>query len=210
MTKQEDSGHSFLAYFKRATSPLAVLRILSDRPMYGYELIQELKQRSGGKYQLSLLYPVLYRLEEQGYLEISSSEIVDGRARNYYAVTPAGRDYLRQTLAEYAEISGVFQQLMEDWDGYEAQDCASLDELIARVGTPDEAAQELLSGIAPERVHAYQKKRRWKYILAAAIIVLFVCCAALIYGQEMTDHSAAYAEEHIVILPATDLSGTEQ
>ena len=109
-----------LAYFKRATSPLAVLRILSDRPMYGYELIQELKQRSGGKYQLSLLYPVLYRLEEQGYLEISSSEIVDGRARNYYAVTPAGRDYLRQTLAEYAEISGVFQQLMEDWDGYEA------------------------------------------------------------------------------------------
>ena len=66
MAKQEDSGHSFLAYFKRATSPLAVLRILSDRPMYGYELIQELKQRSGGKYQLSLLYPVLYRLEEQG------------------------------------------------------------------------------------------------------------------------------------------------
>ena len=42
MAKQEDSGHSFLAYFKRATSPLAVLRILSDRPMYGYELIQEL------------------------------------------------------------------------------------------------------------------------------------------------------------------------
>ena len=57
MAKQEDSGHSFLAYFKRATSPLAVMRILSDRPMYGYELIQELKQRSGGKYQLSLLYP---------------------------------------------------------------------------------------------------------------------------------------------------------
>ena len=73
MAKREDFGHSFLAYFKRATSPLAVLRILSDRPMYGYELIQELKQRSGGKYQLSLLYPVLYRLEEQGYLTISAS-----------------------------------------------------------------------------------------------------------------------------------------
>ena len=93
------------------------LRILSDRPMYGYELIQELKQRSGGKYQLSLLYPVLYRLEEQGYLTVSASEIVDGRARNYYAVTAAGREYLRQTLAEYDEISGVFRQLMEGWDG---------------------------------------------------------------------------------------------
>lgn len=106
--------------FQAGDQPAGRLRILSDRPMYGYELIQELKQRSGGKYQLSLLYPVLYRLEEQGYLEISSSEIVDGRARNYYAVTPAGRDYLRQTLAEYAEISVVFQQLMEDWDGHEA------------------------------------------------------------------------------------------
>ena len=71
MAKREDSGHSFLAYFKRATSPLAV----------------------------------------------SASEIVDGRARNYYAVTAAGREYLRQTLAEYDEISGVFRQLMEGWDG---------------------------------------------------------------------------------------------
>ena len=102
-------------------------------------------------------------------------------------------------------LAGLREEFTES-----AQGCTTLDELIARVGTPDEAAQELLSGIAPERVHAYQKKRRWQYILAAAIIVLFVCCAALIYGQEMTDHSAAYAEEHIVILPATDLSGTEQ
>lgn len=101
-------------------------------------------------------------------------------------------------------LAGLREEFTES-----AQGCTTLDELIARVGTPDEAAQELLSGIAPERVHAYQKKRRWQYILAAAI-VLFVCCAALIYGQEMTDHSAAYAEEHIVILPATDLSGTEQ
>lgn len=91
-----------------------------------------------------------------------------------------------------------------------AQDCASLDELIARVGTPDEAAQELLSGIAPERVHAYQKKRRWRSLLAAVLIVLAVCCAALIYAQALTDSSVAYAEEHITILPTTDLSEAGQ
>ena len=72
-----------------------------------------------------------------------------------------------------------------------AQDCASLDALIAQAGTPDEAAQELLSGIAPERVQA-------------------VCCAALIYAQVLTDSSAAYAEEHITILPTTDLSEAGQ
>lgn len=97
-------------------------------------------------------------------------------------------------------LAGLREEFTES-----AQGCTTLDELIARVGTPDEAAQELLSGIAPERVHAYQKKRRWQYILAAAIIVLFVCCAALIYAQVLTDSSVAYAEEHITILPTTDL-----
>ena len=102
-------------------------------------------------------------------------------------------------------LAGLREEFTES-----AQGCTTLDELIARVGTPDEAAQELLRGIAPERVHAYQKKRRWQYILAAAIIVLFVCCAALIYAQVMMDSSVAYAEEHITILPTTDLSAAGQ
>ena len=106
-------GHSFLAYFKRATSPLVVLRLLLERPMYGYELAQEMKQRSGGAFTISVLYPVLYRLEEQGYIETSGNTTVDGRARSYYEITLAGRDYLSETLANYQMISGVFVKLME-------------------------------------------------------------------------------------------------
>lgn len=93
-------------------------------------------------------------------------------------------------------LTGLRDELTEA-----AQDCASLDALIAQAGTPDEAAQELLSGIAPER---------GRYLLAAVLIVLAVCCAALIYAQVLTDSSAAYAEEHITILPATDLSEAGQ
>lgn len=102
-------------------------------------------------------------------------------------------------------LTGLREELTES-----AQDCTTLDELIARVGTPDEAAQELLSGIAPERVQAYQKQQRGRYLLAAVLIVLAVCCAALIYAQVLTDSSVAYAEEHITILPATDLSEAGQ
>ena len=102
-------------------------------------------------------------------------------------------------------LAGLRDELTEA-----AQDCASLDALIAQAGTPDEAAQELLSGIAPERVHAYQKKLRRRYLLAAVLIVLAVCCAALIYAQVLTDSSVAYAEEHITILPTTDLSEAGQ
>ena len=109
----EDSSHSFSAYFKRATSSLVVLAILWDRPMYGYEISSQMKARSRGKYTVSVLYTVLYRLQEQRFIEIAKTEVVDGRARSYYQITPAGRAYLAQTLAEYQELSEIFLSLVE-------------------------------------------------------------------------------------------------
>lgn len=111
---KENTGHSFISYFKRATSPLVVLHFLRERPMYGYEITAELKNRSDGKYMISILYPVLYRLEEQGYVQISSTEVADGRARSYYSITPEGEAYLEKTMQEYEEISRIFEKLMED------------------------------------------------------------------------------------------------
>ncbi len=110
----ENTGHSFISYFKRATSPLVVLKFLSERPMYGYEITAALKERSGGKYKISILYPVLYRLEDQGYVQISSTEVADGRARSYYSITDAGRAYLEKTWEEYLEISDIFVKLIRD------------------------------------------------------------------------------------------------
>lgn len=118
--KPDHTGHSFRAYFKRATSPLVVLRLLLDKPMYGYELTQEMKQRSGGAFTISVLYPVLYRLEEQKYIETAPSKVVNGRARSYYKITEAGRAYLEETLADYQMISSVFNHLMEGRDNHES------------------------------------------------------------------------------------------
>ena len=69
----EDKGHSFGAYFKRATSPLVVLSILQEKPMYGYEISSEMKRRSNGRFAIAVLYPVLYRLEEQGFVETAGA-----------------------------------------------------------------------------------------------------------------------------------------
>ena len=65
-------------------------------------------------FKISILYPVLYRLEDQGFIEISSTEVADGRARSYYSITEAGRAYLEKTLKEYLEISDVFEHLIQD------------------------------------------------------------------------------------------------
>lgn len=109
----QDTGHSFSAYYKRATSPLVVLSLLLERPMYGYELSAEMKERSGGLFKISVLYPVLYRLQELGYIEEAGTKITDGRARSYYQITPQGERYFTTTLAEYKKLAAVFEQFTE-------------------------------------------------------------------------------------------------
>ena len=100
-------------------------------------------------------------------------------------------------------LAGLQEELAES-----APDCTTLDALIAQFGTPDENAQELLSSISPEQLQTYQKQYRRRCILAAALAILLICCAALAYCQRMMQSSIAYATEHITILPTTDLSGT--
>lgn len=112
-----DLSHSFEAYFKRATSPLAVLHYLAQQPMYGYEISQAMKRDSGGRFTITVLYPILYRLEEQGYIAVERTEIINNRARSYYTITPSGRDYLAQSLREYGEISAAFLAIIEGCDG---------------------------------------------------------------------------------------------
>lgn len=109
----KDSSHSFEAYYKRATSSLAVLRLLCLRPMYGYEISQAMSERSGGQFTIALLYPVLYRLEEQGHVFVERTEVINNRARSYYAITDEGRRYLAQSLAEYRELHSAFMAIME-------------------------------------------------------------------------------------------------
>lgn len=108
-----DTSHSFESYYKRATSPLVVLRLLRDRAMYGYEISQAMKQQSGGRFTISVLYPILYRLEEQGYIVVERTEVINNRARSYYAITDEGRRYFARSLEEYGEIHRAFMAIME-------------------------------------------------------------------------------------------------
>lgn len=110
-----EAGHSFAAYYKRATSPLVVLRLLRDRTMYGYQISQAMKEKSGGRFTISVLYPILYRLEEQGYIQVARTEVTNNRARSYYAITEEGRQYLARSLKEYREIHQAFIDIIENY-----------------------------------------------------------------------------------------------
>ena len=69
---------------------LAILTLLAERPMHGYEMIQEIEQRSGGSWRPSpgSVYPTLQLLEDEGLIVAEAAE--GGRKR--YTLTDAGRE----------------------------------------------------------------------------------------------------------------------
>lgn len=110
---EDNTGHSFSAYYKRAVSPLIVLSLLKEKPMYGYEISQEMGARSNQKLTVAVLYPILYRLEQQGFICDSDTIVENGRARSYYSITPAGEEYLAKVSAEYHELSDILLSILD-------------------------------------------------------------------------------------------------
>lgn len=102
---EKDTGHSFEDYFKRAISPMLVLYLLDKSPMYVYQLSQELAKRSSGEYTTSFLYPVLYRLQQQGFVEETEKQVSkSNRLRNYYGITESGEIHLKQLLTSFERM----------------------------------------------------------------------------------------------------------
>lgn len=85
---------------------MLVLRLLSEKDMYGYEMIDTLRQRSQNVFELKAgtLYPLLHGLEEKRFLTVYEQEIL-GKVRKYYRITKEGRRYLETKKSEWQEYS---------------------------------------------------------------------------------------------------------
>ena len=91
-----------------STEPL-ILSLLSRGESYGYELIQEIKQRSGDKINWTdgMLYPVLHRMEDNGWIKSRWVTMENGRKRKYYAIRKDGKQALREKCEQWTMISSV-------------------------------------------------------------------------------------------------------
>jgi PadR family transcriptional regulator PadR len=100
---------------KRGTLEMILLRLISDRQMYGYELASALEKRGGGLFRLKegTLYPVLYRMEKAGYIEARWETLERGVPRKYYRLTKPGAKFLEARVAEWREFSAAVERLMD-------------------------------------------------------------------------------------------------
>jgi transcriptional regulator len=82
--------------WKKVSAEMLILSLVEARPRHGYEISKLIDQRSGGtvRFHVASLYPLLYRLEERGWIQGRWVEKAAQRRRRYYRLTPEGRRVL--------------------------------------------------------------------------------------------------------------------
>jgi DNA-binding PadR family transcriptional regulator len=88
-----------------SATPL-VLSILEKGDSYGYEIIQQIKERSNGLlvWADGMLYPILHRLEKNGLIESYWGKAATGRKRKYYKLLDNGRVELAQQQDQWQQL----------------------------------------------------------------------------------------------------------
>ena len=102
------------ALIAASTKPM-ILSILLGGKNYGYQIIQSVKSISGGTLEWSdgMLYPVLHRLEKDGYIRSEWKMSDEGRLRKYYTITDSGKKELAKEKKQWMRVHEALSKL---WD----------------------------------------------------------------------------------------------
>lgn len=105
---------------KKGVLDMMVLQLLTEEKKYGYQLILELREKSGDIFCLKegTLYPILYRLEDEGLVESRWSEAENKQLpRKYYLMTDKGRQALQEIYQSWRQIADGVDRLMKKEKG---------------------------------------------------------------------------------------------
>jgi len=109
-----DDRRGIARELKRGSLELIVLHLLSLGEAYGYEIVTKLSDSTGGSLEVTdgTLYPVLYRLERAGYVDVRWETLKRGVPRKYYRLTAAGRAELAQLTREWTTFADAMARLL--------------------------------------------------------------------------------------------------
>lgn len=100
---------------KKGSAELLVLSLVEHRARHGYEIGKLIEQRSEGRirFKIASLYPLLYRLEERGWIHGRWIERAGERRRRFYRITAAGRVVVRAQRTTWAGFVHAIQRITE-------------------------------------------------------------------------------------------------
>ncbi|SHH73978.1 transcriptional regulator, PadR family [Sporobacter termitidis DSM 10068] len=93
---------------------LMILKLLEERDMYGYQMIEELARKSEEVFNLKAgtLYPILHGLENEGMVSSYDDHADSLRVRKYYHLTDKGRAQLKDRQTEWTRFSGAINRVL--------------------------------------------------------------------------------------------------
>ena len=99
----------------KGTLPLLVLKTLALEPRHGVGVADRIQQITRGTFQVSpgSLFPVLHRLEQEGFIAGEWSVTPEGRRARYYRITPAGSRKLASEKKQWARVALAIGQILE-------------------------------------------------------------------------------------------------
>ena len=99
----------------QGTLDMLVLRALQLEPMHGWGITERIEQWSERVLQLGqgTLYPALYRLERQDFIRSDWRVTGNNRRARYYSLTPRGRKYLTESLAQWRRMSRAINLVLD-------------------------------------------------------------------------------------------------
>lgn len=92
---------------------MLILKLLEEKDMYGYEMIETLREKSENVFELKAgtLYPLLHGLEEKEFVKSYEQE-AGGKTRKYYSITREGKKQLRAKEKEWKEYAGAVRNVL--------------------------------------------------------------------------------------------------
>ena len=95
------------------STSMLLLKLLTEKDMYGYEMIDALDKKSNQVFQMKAgtLYPLLHSLVEKGYLTFYEQE-AGGKMRKYYSITKSGRRFLGGKIEEWEEYRNAVTNVL--------------------------------------------------------------------------------------------------
>jgi PadR family transcriptional regulator, regulatory protein PadR len=111
-----DSSRGYDSDLLRGNTDSLLLFLINEQGQtYGYKLIKEIGQRSGGYFQFKegTVYPALRKLENEGLIHGEWKRLPNGQERRYYAMTDRGRELLRDKLAMWQSFASAMALVMK-------------------------------------------------------------------------------------------------
>ena len=92
---------------------MLILGLLKEKDMYGYEMIDSLRQRSRNVFELKAgtLYPLLHGMEEKGLLTAYEQEYA-GKVRKYYRITKKGKQEIDKKTEEWQKYASAVTNVL--------------------------------------------------------------------------------------------------